>query len=188
MKYTEIDGYKIIAGESIKQIDPVKTKKRIKELGEKINPENIQKYAVYFQTKNTVEVSESLKAQYENLEPDQKLSISGEIIPDHRNKTDFKKVDGKWTQIKIDKLGITPEKPKLSEAEQKEYSDQLEAERIEKLTPEERTANQENEINALAQDAVLKKQVATLRGKTFDEVKYFNEKQVDINKKYEVKK
>ena len=192
IKYTEIDGYKIVIGKQNLQIDAVKTKTKLKEIGQPITPENIKKFAVYFTMSNCAIVEDEkgieLETKLKNLNSNQKLDLSGQIVPDYRHATEYKKVNGKWTEKTIDKLGEIPEKTELNETEKQEYYKDIEKETLSKLTPAEIEERKESELDSLAQDAVLKKQVADLRGKTFDEVKYFNEKQVDINKKYEVKK
>ena len=192
IKYTEIDGYNIVIGKQNLQIDAVKTKTKLKEIGQPITPANIKKFAIYFTMSNCAIVEDDkgieLESKLESLEANQRLDITGLIVPDFRHSTEYKKVNGKWTEKTIDKLGEIPEKTELNETEKQEYYKDIERETLSKLTPEEIEERKESELDALAREAVIKKQVADLRGKTFDEVKYFNEKKVDINKKYEVKK
>lgn len=192
IKYTEIDGYKIVIGKHNLSIDAVKTKKKLKEIGQPITPDNIKKHAIYFPLINCAIIDGEKETEIDNklksLKERERLDLDGNIIPDNRHLTEYKKVNGKWTERKIDKLGEVPVKTELTQPEQEEYFKDMEKELISKLSPAQIAERKESELDALAQDAVMKKQVATLRGKTFDEVKYFNDKQSDINKKYEVTK
>jgi len=192
-KTIDIDGYKIVAGFSDPQIDPVKTQKAIEKAGLKLTKENRKKlmtqYAIYFQTVDQVIADsrhQELSGKYENLNEHEQLDISGDIIPDYRHATNYKKVSGKWTEEKIDRLGVVPVKSQLTESEHKEYIKDMEAERISKLKTADREAEKESQLDALASEAKHKKDIAEIRGNTFDAVKYFNEGKTAIINKYEV--
>ena len=174
------DNKKIVIGFSDAQIDPVETFKAIEIAGHKITKENrrklIETYAVYFQNKDeklTAQKYSELKAKKSQAQVRQVVTLDGDILDDYIGQKEITKKNGKFVEQIIDKLGVKPKK--LSEAEEIAYKEQRETERISKLNTAEKTAEKENKLDALASEAKHKKDIAEIRGKTFDPVKYFND-------------
>jgi DNA polymerase II small subunit/DNA polymerase delta subunit B len=183
------DNKKIVIGFSDAQIDPVETLKAIERAGHKITEENrkklIETYAIYFQNKDeklTDQKYSELKAKKSQAQVRQVVTLDGDILDDYIGETEIIKKDGKFVEQIIDKLGVKPKK--LSETEETEYREQRETERISKLNTAEKTAEKENKLDALALEAKHKKDIAEIRGKTFDAVKYFNDNKSAVEDLY----
>lgn len=101
---------------------------------------------------------EDLKAKFFSKSETQQLKPDGTYIDDFRGKSYNKKSGGEWSKAPIIKLGA--DKPtgskwdeELTEVEKTEISDQNENERLEDLTPEEKTAEYNSKVSGLANQA-----------------------------------
>jgi hypothetical protein len=194
-KILKIDQYETVIGFSSPQIDPIKTERAIKKAGIRITEQNrkqlMNEYAVYFENSTDEFIKENkveiLKEKLKNLKDDEKLCIDGSIIKDCRGKTNYKKVNGKWKEEIIDKIGIVPQKTELNEVEQKEFQDQIEEERLEKLSPEDIQKEKEIQIDNLARQALEKEGIMRIKGEKNAEAtakSWFESEKVKIESKY----
>jgi hypothetical protein len=192
---------KVIRGFSDRTIDPVGTKNKIDE-AKALNPnlENIKEttlfktYAVYLppgpgrKAFPDAELEE-LSNKFDWLEPHQELTEGGEIIPNWIGAEYWKKENGRWEKFKIAAGGIAvpPEgilQENLTPEQQREIDNQQEADRIAALSPEQRAAEVQRRLAALADEAAGLERRYQIQGGQFDPAAWYQEKKAALEEKY----
>jgi hypothetical protein len=196
-KITEkIDGYDVIVGTGNAYIDPISTLRYIQQQGIKINEQNknelLKQYAIYLKNPKEVFISEeeaeSIIQKLESLKDNELLSSDKIIIPDYRDKQSYTKKDGKWYVEIVQSIGVIPNKMTLTEEEQIEYNEQIEQDRINNLTDEEREREKEIFIDSLASQALQMEGVLRIKGNKDYEKQakdWFDKEKKKIEAKYE---
>jgi hypothetical protein len=164
---------------------------------EKIEAARIELYeknAVYFGVNtgekllNPAEEAD-LTAKFSALEEHEALTLAGEIIPDNRGVEYWKKTNGAWTKLKIEKLGIPLPagavlQDALKDSDKAEIAAQKEAARIAALDADARTAEKQSRLDALADEADRLSRRAVIQGKAFDPAAWYAEKQAETEAVY----
>lgn len=120
----------------------------------------------------------------------QRLTVTGEIVEDWRGTVYWTKPGKFWMKGVVASVGEKiPARAiadaELSEAQRVEISEQLETERLAALDPTARDAEKAQALNVAANEAVQKRNLAEVTGKTFDAKAWYEEKAAAIEKKYE---
>ena len=184
--FTKIGNEKIITGFSKCLIDLQATKRAAESAGDKIPPivpgmpesqkskrlALIQKHAVYFHPSPREKIVSNetwaeLKEKHEKKKEREVVALDGRVLADYRGKTDYRRNKaGKLEQFTIEDLGIIPAKPELSEAEAREYAEQLDAERIAGMKKADKDAEKAAVIDNIATQAALMRSKAEIKGET----------------------
>lgn len=200
----ELDGFSVVAGFSFAVIDPAETTKKIEQainddsslLGVKMDV-LLKKYAVYFRPKRGETIISSdefnrLYSIYSKLTTNQLLTESGEVIDNYKGVEYWLENSGCWKKFTIEKIGFRPPdgakyEIQLTNEEKQQIEEQIDRERILKLTKEEKEAEkkQATEI-ALSKAAMEKVKYEILGNPKAAEmaVKFWNDLKAEIDKKY----
>lgn len=174
------------------------------ELKELITPlqakqkELILKHAVYFQPKQgesliTDDEATAIEtAMISATENNCYVDINLKEICDNRGKTAWRKISGKWAKRDISILGDDLKageilQSDLSESEQLEITEQLENERISKLSAKEKEAEKTAATNSLGSQAAFMRSTLEIQGdsKALEKSKeWYNAEVEKINVKY----
>ncbi|MDR2731412.1 MAG: hypothetical protein LBB81_11020 [Treponema sp.] len=204
--FVEIDGYKIVSSLSAvgdEVADPEATRAEIAErenipIDQVFNLDNydelFEKYKVpsgHGPEKIDMEDSDAaeLIEKFNGLNQNQRLLITGEVIPDFAGKEYYLKVNGKWEKRKIEKIGEAPEGPLeeyLTQEEREVIRTQEEEYRICCMTPEERAEAMQRELDALADEAARLEKRAQIQGSVFDPAAWYQEREQAVREKYSV--
>ena len=119
----------------------------------------------------------------------EKLTLEGEVIPDNRGLEYWKQTGGVWVKTKIEDIDVAlpagsvlPEA--LTQAQQAEIANQQDAARIAALTPEQKTAEKQAALDALADEAARLEKRAQIQGNDFDAAEWYAEHKTPIEAKY----
>ncbi|MDR3147767.1 MAG: hypothetical protein LBU00_05250 [Treponema sp.] len=195
-----IDGYEIMSGVSTPAIDPEETRARIDlllsenpDLRTMSEDDLYLKYAVPVHgTTNQRVVEDTVGKEFEallsTLSEHEKILSSGTIIADWRGK-EFWTKGQKWEKRKIEHLGESlPEngffESDLTAIQRTEIQQELEQERISKLTPEQKAQEKDGCLKAAKREASLLKSDADIAGEQFDAPAWFQTKKAEIEAKY----
>jgi hypothetical protein len=204
----EIDGYGLITAINNASADPQATNEKISEQ-ENIPLEQViemqvlefEKYKELFEKNKTffrlvpgqiyMEDSDAapLAEKFKELNQNQRLSKSGEVVPCFIGKEYHLKVNGKWEKRKIERVGEAPEGPSPEELTQEQLEEiraQEEEHRICCMTPEERADAIQRELDALADEAAKLEKRAQIQGNTFNPVAWYQEHAAAVSEKYSV--
>jgi hypothetical protein len=205
--FTEIDGYKVVTqlcewpinAEATRaklnaEVDPENYKKLAPEIYKRTMEELFFQKAVYLSLgENAVEATkkefEALSPVFAALKTSERMTVSGDTIPDIRGTEYWKKVDGRWEKRKIEKIGVHLSadeytQDSLGEEFQKEIAVQNEAERLAGLTDEAKVREKEAAIEAALTEVDTLERKARIRDIPFDAQKAFKEKVAEIESKY----
>lgn len=113
--------------------------------------------------------ADALKKQADALGEWERLCVDGSVIIDKRGVKYWIKETGTWIKKDIFKINVDIEPggkmySDLSEIEKQEIGDQLETERINALSPAEKTAEKNNIIDGLAGQAAMMKSKLEIQG------------------------
>lgn len=201
--FIEINEYKIITTINDAGVDPEATKAEIEKrenitIDQAFNLENygelFEKHKVYFQYGTEQILMEDsaaaeLTSKFKELDQNQKLLITGEVIPDYVGKEYYLLVDGEWEKRKIERVGEAPEGPlqeELTREQLEEIRTQEEERRIRRMTPEQRAEAVQRELDALVDEAARLEKRAQIQGNEFDAVAWYQEREADVREKYSV--
>jgi hypothetical protein len=117
------------------------------------------------------------------------LTLAGEVIPDWRGAEYYLKTAGTWAKVKVEHIGEPlPEGSVLSDSltpeQRAEIAGQAEAERIAALSPEEKEAERQARLDALADEADRLDRRARIQGSDFDAAAWYRENKVPVEAKY----
>ena len=135
------------------------------------------------------ETAAPLQKRFNERTANQLLLESGEFIADYRGVEYWEKKSGRWEQVKIESIGITLPvgavlQENLLQEQQKEISEQQEAERIACLTDKAKAEEKDTRLHALAREAIMKGEEAELLEKEFDKKAWLLPRKAEIEKKY----
>jgi len=130
-----------------------------------------------------------LKAKYDALGEHERLTSEGEVIADWRGAEYWIKTGGKWKKDKIEFIGQVPGQgfvlsDSLTPEQQKEISEQQEAERITAMTSEEKAKAKQSALDNLADEADRLDRRNRIQRKAFDPVAWYDEHKEEIEAKY----
>jgi hypothetical protein len=114
---------------------------------------------------------------------------NGQIVPDFLDVEYQIKRNSRWEKEKMTECGVALPlgavmRENLTEAQNKEIREQEEADRLSALTPEQKAAEKQSALDALADEADRLARRAQIQGTEFDPVAYYNEKAPAIEAKY----
>ncbi len=94
------------------------------------------------------EQASALESQFANLEPNQALTVEGDILPDYRGTTVWENRDSVWGSSKITKLGVEPKphqtlEQDLTKEQKREIKNQFKRTALLRLSPERLDAHEE---------------------------------------------
>jgi len=201
--FIEIDDKKIISDINNAGTDPEATKAEIAKqeniaidqvLGLEKYEELYEKHKVYFRPGPKQIILEDSEAaplieKLEGLNQNQKLLVSGDIIPDFIGKEYYLIVNGKYEKRKIERIGEAPEGPlqeELTPEQLEEIRLQEEEHRICCMTPEQRAEAVQRELDALADEAARLEKRAQIQGNEFNPVAWYQERAAVVREKYSV--
>ncbi|MFP3041908.1 hypothetical protein LQZ19_08810 [Treponema primitia] len=137
----------------------------------------------------TDEEAAALQAQFDALGEHEKLTVTGETIPDWHGVEYWSKIHEVWIKVAVDLPGrplpegaILPDD--LSVAQHDEINAQTERDRIAALTPAQRAAAKQNALDALADEGTRLERRNQIQRKPFDAVAWYEEKAPAIEAKY----
>jgi hypothetical protein len=187
---SEVLTVQIIRGFSDPAVDPVETDKKVAQIRHSFPNAPLEKLyadnAVYsdpgFDTR-------ALEEAFLSLGENETLTADGEVIPDFRGVEYWEKTSGRWEKLKIELAdvplpagAVLPDD--LTPEQRQEIGAQQEADRIATLTPEQRDAELEARLDALADEASQLEKRAQIQGKPFDAAAWYQEKSPEITAKY----
>ena len=166
-----IDGYDIIIGIGEAQINPIATIRKIQAEKIIITPQNrrelFKQFAIYLNTPNEIFITdkeaETIIHKMKTIKnEDILLDINLKEICDNRGKIVWRKISGKWMKRDISILGDDLKageilQNNLSESESLEITEQLESERISKLSQSEKEIEKQSMMDSIANQAVTMK-------------------------------
>jgi hypothetical protein len=136
----------------------------------------------------------SLQEKFINLQSNEILARTGEILPDNRGIIYWQFENNEWKKTKITKIGINLPSDAIIEAnlttEQKtEITNQIEAKRIENLSPTEKENEKQTAINSIANEATIMRSRLEIQGETEADAlsqsqDWYNEQLAIIETKY----
>jgi hypothetical protein len=119
----------------------------------------------------------------------EKLTLSGEIIPDRRGTEYHLKTGGEWVKVRADHLGeelpdgaVLPDD--LTAEQRAEIAAQEEAERIDALSPEAKAVEKKARLDNAADEAYRMEQRARIQQEEFDSAIYYAGKKAEIEAAY----
>jgi fructose-1-phosphate kinase PfkB-like protein len=127
--------------------------------------------------------------KFDELNRNQRLLLTGEVIPDFTGVEYYLKVNGKWEKKKIELIGEVPEGPlqeELSREQLDEIKTQEDESRICCMTPEQKTEAIQRELDALADEAARLEKRAQIQETVFDPVAWYQERVPAVREKYSV--
>lgn len=132
---------------------------------------------------------ERLSSAFAGLRKNERLALSGEIVPDFRGLGYWKKSRAGWAVSTIAALGETVPAgaildEELSDAQRAEIVVQLEKERIAGLSSEERAQEFAEELAAVRREAALRKTEAELDDEAFDARAWYQAEREKLEKAY----
>jgi hypothetical protein len=209
VRFSEIDGYKVVYGVLHQSIDPEETRSAIANelkipLDDVVEQENldqlIEQYGIYHKPEPgelyvTDEKGSEIDAQFQALKEHELLTLKDEaipkceIIPDWKGTKYHLKIDDIWAEGEITVIGTSmPEgsilPDDLTEAQRKEITEQKESARVAALEPEEREKELKARLIALADEADYLSRRAHIQGEEFDPVVWYQEHKAPIEAKY----
>ncbi|MDR1803579.1 MAG: hypothetical protein LBQ94_08225 [Treponema sp.] len=199
---SQIDNYHIITSINIATPDPEATQERVnamiksspeilnKKTREELLEENISFSRAGSGQKNIDDTEgKKLYDLFVKLDPHEKLLISGDIIADWRDTEYWIKQSGVLEKKKIELIGeilpneaVLPEE--LSQTQQQEIANQSETERIENLSPEQKTQEKEAALAAAKREVRYLKDEADIAEEPFDAKAEYQSRKAAIEQKY----
>jgi hypothetical protein len=140
-----------------------------------------------------VQVSDDEAADFETklaaLKEHEMLTLEGEILPDYRGVEYWKKQGSAWVKTKIEEAGVPLPQgsvlpDNLTEAQHTEIDAQKEAARIAAMTPEQKAAEIQTALDALADEAARLEKRAQIQGGEFDAASWYAERKAPVEAKY----
>jgi hypothetical protein len=195
----KIRDYSIIRFIADATVDSEKTKERIAPL---VTPKMKEDEVEHLFMKNLVyakpgpegeliadTLAEQIQQKLNEKGDNRQLLDNGKYIPDYCGVEYWIKTSGGWAQKKVEEIGLLLPtdailQDKLTEAQQKEISEQKEVERISALPNEKRTEEVQNRLRVLAREANQNAQDAELLGEAFDKQSWFQKKKAEIENLY----
>jgi hypothetical protein len=195
--FTIINGFEVVLEARERTADPAETEKYIIQHFPDAKPEELEQ--LFEQNKQYAPLQSSEKslpdntccefmARLKSLGEHEKLITDGTTIPDYRG-TEYWIKSGRWSKDKISDIGVSiPEggilDADLTPDQRKEISDEQEGDRIAALTPEQKAAEKQSRLDALADEADRLERRAHIQGNEFDAVAWYNEKTPEVEAKY----
>jgi hypothetical protein len=186
---------KIITGIGDASYDPVKTKIKVDEI-RRLYPDTpmetlYKDYAVFSPDTKllTGQEIDEISKELNSLKKNEALTKEREVIPCCIGVEYWEKTAGGWKKGKINFADIPlPDGAVLPEAltkeQQGEIDEQQEAERIAKLSRDEKDKKKQGLLNALKREATLLKSDAEIAGEPFDGPAWFQAKKAELEAKY----
>jgi hypothetical protein len=200
--HEEIDGYTIIRGYDACPVDPEATKAAVAEriaenpaLADTDLNELFETFAVYSANvgpgRKFISDDEypACQALFDALGEYRCLTKDLVEITDFRNIEYWQKTDMRWTKQKISSIGeIVPTDAVLPDAmteeQRAEISAQQESDRVAGLSGEQKAAELQARLDALADEADRLERRAHRQGRPFDSVAWYAEHKTPIEEKY----
>jgi len=200
--FVENENYQIIIDVENTSPDPEETNSKVDSIIEKNPNILLQKTRKDLLEENVVFVrpgqgqknvgddeGNKLKSLLDGLGPNERLQLSGDTVADFRNTEYWIKRSGIWSKQKIKYIAemfpsdaVLPEK--LSQIQQREISEQNEAQRIAELTLEQKNDEKEAALTAAKREVRYLKEEAEITGEPFDAAMEFQLKKAEIEKKF----
>jgi hypothetical protein len=135
------------------------------------------------------ETAAPLEEQFAMSGEHAKLTLQGPVIPDFRGVEYWRKQGGTWTKTKIEDIGVSPPSgsvlpENLTETQRAEIAAQEETSRIAAFTPQQKAAEKQVALDALADEAARLETRARIQGKDFDAAAWYAEHKTPIEAKY----
>jgi hypothetical protein len=208
VRYTNLDGYRVVQeifdcpinleatrARIVKEVDLEVYKKMPANAYKQAMQDLFYEKAIYLNPginteALTISRAESLQEKLRTLGKHQVLSLdSGQTIQDYRGQEFWTKNEGRWEKSIIARLGeAIPEGSfvydALPDAGKKEIEKQIEAERIKKLSAEEKKNEHAAALDAALNDADTRERKARITREVFDASAWYKAKKAEIDLKY----
>ena len=199
---SQIDNYRVITGICVSIPDPEETQKQVDaiikaspEILNKKTREELLKENIFPSRPGPGQINiddakgKNLHDLFMKLDPHEKLLISGDKIADLRDTEYWLEQSGILKKKKIELIGeILPNEAVLSEelsqTQQQEIAKQAETERIENLSPEQKTQEKEAALAAAKREVRYLKDEADIAEEPFDAKAEYQSRKAAIEQKY----